>query len=174
MLLSFNFFNHLKNYFFTKTHIEMRKTASILLGLAVLLFIGCATADQKIPEMATDFCNCFTEMDRNMSSQTKDIMQKAANATDPETTMKSELEKLNDEDQAKVKEEMMTFGEMEDKNSKVGKCMADVETKYGSAKTFNEKKFLEKLIKELESKTGCNFTATLMKIGMRVKEKEGK
>ena len=150
----------------------MRKIAPFLLSLITLLFAGCETADQKIPQMATDFCNCFTEMEKNMSSKTKDIMEKAANATDPEMTMKDEMDKLSDDEKMSVSTEMMSMGQLQDRTSKVGSCMAAVEKKYDKAKTLDQKKFLEKLIKELESKTGCSFTATLMRIGMRMDDKK--
>ena len=84
----------------------MRKTVSIFLGFAVLLFVGCDTADKQIPEMATDFCNCFADLEKNLSSTTKGIWQKAANARDPQSTMRTELEKLSAEDKEKVKGEI--------------------------------------------------------------------
>src|SRR5215831_9558925 len=110
-------------------------------------------------------------MEKNMSSKTKEIMQKASNAADPEMTMKNEMDKLNEDEKMSVSSEMMTMGELQDRDSKIGRCMAAVEKKYNGAKTLDKKKFLEKLIKELESKTGCSFTATVMRMGMRINEK---
>jgi hypothetical protein len=111
-------------------------------------------------------------MEKNMSSKTKDILEKAANAVDPEATLKNEVEKLTPEDQMTVGTEMMTMGEMKDKTSKVGSCVNAVDEKYGNAKTYDKEKFMEKLVKELESKAGCNFTAIIMKMGMRLNEKK--
>ena len=149
----------------------MRKIVSILLGFAILPFAGCETADQKIPEIAAGYCNCFTDMEKNMSSQTKEILEKGANSADPEATMKDEVGKLTPEDQMKVGTEMMTMGEMKDKTSKVGRCVTAVDEKYGNAKTYDKEKFMQKLVKELESKPGCNFTAIIMKMAQRLTEK---
>jgi hypothetical protein len=142
----------------------MKSIALILSGLAALLLPGCDTADQKIPEIAADYCNCLAEMGNNMSSKTKIILEKVANAADPENTTKNELEKLRTEDQIKVSTEIITLGNMNDTNSKVGRCLQVIEEKYGEARTITMKKFREKLVKELKSKTGCEFAATLMKI----------
>jgi hypothetical protein len=148
----------------------MRKNLSVLAGFALLLLSGCRTADQKVPEIAANFCNCFSEMEKNMGSKSREVMQKAANAADPTTAIRDEMQKLSEEDQQTVSTEMAAFAEMDDKNSKVGRCIADVEKKYGKEKTFDQKKFLQKIINELESKTGCTVTATLMKIGLKAKE----
>jgi outer membrane murein-binding lipoprotein Lpp len=150
----------------------MRKNVFALLSLTLLMLAGCNSADQKIPEMASDFCNCFSGMQKNLSSKTKQIMQTAANSADPTRTIKDEVGKLDDEEKKTVGEEFASFGEIDNPDSKIGRCMADVEKKYGSAKTMNETKFLQKLIAELESKQGCDFTAALLKLGLKAKEKE--
>lgn len=139
-------------------------------GISVIVLAGCQSADNKVPQIAADFCACFTDMEKSMSAQTKDIMHKAAIATDPEASIEVEVEKLTDEEKMKVGTEMISLGEMQDKNSTVGRCMDNVAKKYDKARTFNEKKFLEKLIKELESKSGCGFTADLMQIGLKAKD----
>src|SRR5688572_950302 len=143
----------------------------LLAGLFALIATGCQSADKQVPEIASDFCACFTDMEKNMSTQTKDIMHKAAVSNDPENSMKGDVEALTDEEKMKVGTEMMSLGSMQDKDSEVGRCMEDVAKKYDKAKTFNEKKFMEKLIKELEGKSACRFTADLMRIGLKTQEK---
>ena len=136
-------------------------------GMIALVGLGCQSADKQVPEIAGDFCACFTEMEKGMSAKTKDIMHKAALSGNPETSMKEEIEKLSDEDKTAVGTEMMTLGSMQDKSSEVGTCMDNVAKKYDKAKTFNEKKFMQKLVTELESKQGCRFVADLMQIGLK-------
>lgn len=138
--------------------------------MATIGLAGCQSADNKIPQIAADFCACFTDMEKSMSSQTKSLMHKAAISPDPEKSIETEIGKLTEEEKMKVGTEMISLGEMQDKTSTVGRCMDDVAKKYDKARTFNEKKFLEKLVKELESKQGCGFTADLMQIGMKAKE----
>jgi hypothetical protein len=149
----------------------MRKTVSVFLGFAVLLFSSCETGDKKIPEIATDFCNCFYDLEKKLSTTTKGIWQKAANAANPKSTMKIEMDKLNAPDKEKVKREILLINESEDKDSEVGRCMEAIGEKYNNARRLDETEFYQKLIKELESKTGCKFTAAAMKLGMGLKQK---
>jgi type IV pilus biogenesis protein CpaD/CtpE len=148
----------------------MRRNLSVLLGLAVVLLAGCATADQKVPEIAADFCNCFSEIQSKMSAKTKDLILKAANSATPQATLSTELLSLPEEERFEISKELMVMADLGDETSSVGRCMKDVEKKYGDARTFNKKEFAEKVIKELESKQGCDFTAMLMKIGLKEKK----
>ncbi len=138
--------------------------------MAAIALAGCQTADNKVPQIAADFCACFTKMERDMSEQTKGIMHNAALSADPEATLKADVNKLSDEEKTKVGTEMISLGQMEDKSSEIGKCMDDVAKKYDKARTFNEKKFMQKLVKELDAKPGCRFTADLMQIGLKAKD----
>ena len=148
----------------------MKKNLSIVAGSALLLLTACQTADQKVPEISADFCNCFSDIEKNMSNQSKQIMEKAANTADPITTINSEMEKLSVEEQQAIRTEMTPIADMQNKNSLIGKCIADVEKKYGNTKTFDQKKLLQKIVTELESKKNCTVTAALMKIGLKAKE----
>lgn len=144
----------------------------IVLSFMSLIVASCSTADKKVPQIAEDFCNCFSKMEKEMSAESKRIFKTAANASDPEQVLQDELLKLEGETQTQVNEEFMAFGELEDENSEVGRCMKSVEKKYDNSYTFNESKFMDKVIKELENKLGCDFTASLLKVGKKVEEKE--
>lgn len=152
----------------------MKKTLYLALLTVVISSASCSTADQKVPQMAADFCNCFSKMERDLSESTKNIMAKAAEAADPEKSLQNAVLALNEEDQAAIAEEMEGFSEMEDENSEIGKCIKNVEKKYGNAYTFNQEKFAQKIIKELESKQGCDFTASLLKLGLRMEKNSKK
>jgi hypothetical protein len=149
----------------------MRKN---LIGLtfiaASVVLFSCKSADNRAPEIATDFCNCFTEIEQNFSADTKRIVSTAASAADPTKSLQDQVIALADEKKEQVGKEMESLGDMEDENSKIGKCMKDVEKKYKNVVTFNEGKTFNKIIAELEKKKGCDFTAALMKIGMRMKD----
>jgi hypothetical protein len=147
---------------------------SNLVGLTVitasLFLFSCKSADNRAPEIATDFCNCFTEIEQNFSAETKRIVSTAATASDPTKSLQDQIVALEDEKKGQVGKEMESLGDMENENSKIGKCMKDVEKKYKNVVTFNEEKTFNKIIAELEKKKGCDFTAALMKIGMRMKD----
>lgn len=150
----------------------MRK-ASFLFPLVLVVFaLSCKTADDRVPEIAADFCNCFNKLESDLSKQTVDLITTASYKSDPQAAMESELGKLADDDKMKVATEMMAIGKVQDETSDVGRCIKSVEKKYDNAYTFNEKKFGEKVIKELESKGSCNFTAAIMRLGLKMQEKE--
>lgn len=149
----------------------MRKVLFIL-PLVVLLLVGCTTADEKIPEIATDYCNCFSDVEKSLSSKTKEIMKIAVEAPDPEKVVEKEMEKLSEEERTKIGAEMSAIYSMGNKDSKVGKCVADVDKKYEKARTYNKEKFQDKLLKELESRPGCSFTAMMMKAVLSIKDEK--
>ena len=142
----------------------------IVAGSLFLLASSCKSADKNADKIAADFCNCFSDLEKNLSSDTKKIFTSAANAADPTTTMQKDLMALDPEKQQKVSEELQSLGDIEDANSSIGRCMKDVEKKYDNAYSMNEDKTVRKIVAELEKKSGCEFTASLMKVGLKVKK----
>lgn len=139
-----------------------------------IIVASCSSADNKVPQIAADFCDCFKKLETEMSVDSKKLFATAAEAADPEKALGEELVKLEEEVQEKVGTELMALGELEDESSELGSCMKKVEKKYGNQFTLDEKKFAGKIIKELESRPGCSFTASLMKLGLKVEENEKK
>ncbi|MBL7744046.1 MAG: hypothetical protein JNN00_11275 [Chitinophagaceae bacterium] len=152
----------------------MRKTTPLLIIAFVLFISSCKTADNQVPEIAADFCKCISVLEKDMSKATVDVISRAAEAADPEQAMEKAMEGMSEEDKMKVAMEMVGMSKLDDASSEVGRCMKDVEKKYDKSYTFNEKKFGEKIIKELESKNGCGLTAAIMKLGLKVESKEKK
>src|SRR5262245_1200476 len=126
----------------------MRKSLLFFPGFLLLLCGSCATADKKIPEMAIAFCNCFTQLEKNVSSTTKEIMSRASEAAQPETILDSTLEDLTTEEKQVVARDMEAMSELNKEDSEIRRCMTVVEKKYGNARTFDKKKFLVEMIKE--------------------------
>jgi hypothetical protein len=152
----------------------MKKNAFVWVAVIATFFMSsCGTADNKVPQIASDFCNCFTSMERDLSTGTKSIIAKAADAEDPEKSLTDAVMNLNEEEQTKIGTEMMSLGDMENESSEVGRCIKSVEKKYDNEYTLNQEKFAQKIVKELESKQGCSFTASLLKLGLKM-EKKGK
>ncbi|HEY6504138.1 MAG TPA: hypothetical protein VIZ28_09205 [Chitinophagaceae bacterium] len=150
----------------------MRKIVQLVPVAFVMLFSSCSSADNKVPQIAADFCNCFNKVEQDISASTVNVITKAANSVDPETALLDEVKNLDPEDQMKFEKEMEVISEVEDQKSELGRCIKDVEKKYGKAYTFNQKKFGEKIIRELESKSGCSLTAAIMKLGLKMDEKD--
>lgn len=143
-----------------------------LLVLVAVGFNSCNDADDKVPGIATDMCQCFSSTEKNLAPQTKEIFLKASNAADPKKVLIEEIAKLDEAAQLLVSNDLLVFSEIENPNSAIGKCMAAIKKKYGKANAFNETRFAKKIIKELESKRGCAFTSYIMKVGMTVEENE--
>ncbi len=125
-----------------------------------------------MPEIAADVCNCFVNIEKNLSKETKLVFANAAKADNPSEKLQEEMAKLSKEDQVKVLSEMTFFNGMEDEKSPVGQCIKNVEKKYGYTYTKDKKKLGEKLVKELESKSGCDFTASIWKLGLKLSDKK--
>jgi len=152
----------------------MKKFSYLVIVAVVISIASCSTADQKVPQMAADFCNCFSKMERDLSEVTKSIVAKASLAENPELSIQNAVLALNEEEQVAIAGEMESFSQMDDENSEVGSCIKNVEKKYDKAYTFNQDKFAQKVIKELESKQGCDFTASLLKLGLKMEKKSKK
>lgn len=150
----------------------MNRSISVISGFLLLLISGCSTADQKIPEIAAGYCNCLSGLEKNLSTKTKEIFMKALSSPDPEKAMASETEKLNEQEKLTVGTELMTIGSLGKEGSKEYKCIADIDKKYQNERTRDLQKFQEKLIKELESKPGCSFTAAIFKAGLKLRHEE--
>lgn len=134
--------------------------------------VSCHQADDKVPGIATDLCNCFSSTEKNLAPQTKEIFLKASNAADPKKVLQEEIAKLDEATQALVSNDLLVFAEIENPQSQMGKCIAAIKKKYGKANAFNETRFAKKIVKELESRQGCSFTSYIMKMGMTVEENE--
>jgi len=145
-----------------------RHSLAIVAGGLFLIAASCKSADNNADKIAKDFCNCFSDMEKNFSSDSKKIFIAAANAADPTASIQNDLMALEPEKQQKVAEELQGVGDIENPNSSVGRCMKDVEKKYDNAYSMNQSKTMKKIIEELD-KQGCDFTASLMKIGMKAK-----
>ena len=143
------------------------KLKPTLFVFAVLCIVACSTADNKVPQMATDFCNCFRTMEDSLSSEVKQLLTTASNASDPEKAMDEATEGMSEEKKLSIGMEMMSFQSVEDPNSAVSRCMKDIENKYKHDRTTDKEKFAKKLIAELEKKQGCEVTAAIMKLGYK-------
>ena len=149
----------------------MRVTISVAFAAILLVSIGaCKTADKKAPEIAADFGNCFKDIEKNLGEDVKKMVADAAMSADPEKFMEEAMLNIDEERALEIGKEMVMLGELEDANSKVGRCIKDVEAKYKNVYSFNQEKTANKIIAELEGKPGCGFTASLMKLGIRMKD----
>ena len=116
--------------------------------------------------LATDVCDCISDLENGLSSRAKKIVIKAGNSDEPEVTMKEEILKITDaEEQEKIGKEFQGF---EDTNME--ECMKKLQKKYPDVKN-PDKKTQKKILSAIED--NCSeFSAALMKIGFKTKEAE--
>ena len=145
----------------------------IAITVPALILLSCKSADNKADAIAADMCDCYKGLEAKLSKDTKKIFTDAANAADPAKSIQEAVMELGEENGQRIGQEMESLGEMEDENSETGSCMKGLEKKYDKTYSFNEEKTLQKIIKELEGKPGCNFTASLLKLGLKMKGKPG-
>jgi len=141
--------------------------------MVTLIVTSCKSADKNAGKIASDYCDCLRKLDKSMSSETKKIISNAANSDDPTKSIQSDVMGMDEEKQLQIGKEMVAVGDMEDEKSEIGSCIKRIEKKYDNAYTMNEEKFLKKLIKELEADPGCGLTASLLKLGLKMKDKPG-
>ena len=146
----------------------MRRYSTFLLTVYIIMLFSCNSADNKIPQIATDFCNCFNKIEKGISKSTVDIFINASNADNPQAALKEEMGKLSPENFARVNAEMTALSHADDEHSELGGCIKEVEKRYGKTYTTNQEKFGEKIIKELESRNGCTLTTAIMKLGLKM------
>jgi hypothetical protein len=149
----------------------MRRT-SLFTGILIAGLYSCNQADNKVPGIATDLCQCFSSIEKNSSPQTKEIFLKASNASDPKKILQEEISLLDENAQVIVRKDLLIFSEIDKPASSIGKCIGAIKKKYGKANAFNETKFTQKIVEELQSKAGCSFTASVMKMGMTVEDND--
>lgn len=146
---------------------------TVAIPAILLLLVSCKSADKNADAIAADMCNCFKSLETNLSNDAKNVVKNAANAADPVKSLKDDVMALGEEKGQQVGVEMQSLGDMENESSETGRCIKDVEKKYKNAYTMNEEKTLQKIIKELEGNPGCSFTASLLKLGLKMKGKSG-
>ncbi len=154
-------------FFFSTKMIAMRKLVTPVCLILLVGIIACNTAENKVPQMADDFCGCFRTLEDSLSAEAKQLLTKASTASDPDTAMSNAMLGMSDEKKVSLGMEMMSFQSVQDPNSPISKCMKEIEKKYKSERTTDKKKFGAKLIRELESKKGCEVTTAIMKLGFK-------
>ncbi len=134
--------------------------------MAIVLLISCKSSDSKIEAMSNRTCDCLGTVTSSMSEDTKTLMVKAASEADPETGIKNALEALPNDKKMAVATDLMKLAQLQDPSSEVGKCMKKADDDYKVMET-EKKEVMEKVIKLMESKKGCEISAAIAKMGLK-------
>jgi len=143
---------------------------NVIVFFATVLIFSCANmAEDKVPEIADDYCKCFSAKEKALSKKTKKFVALIAEGERDEQVIADERAKLSEEELADFTE---FFTSLQDKNSKVTKCIAKVDKKLEKLRTKDKDKFLDKLVDEMESRQNCKMAAYVFKMGQEELKKK--
>jgi hypothetical protein len=130
--------------------------------MALLLLAGCSSADSKIPAIATDMCDCFEEMKKNMSPAAITVFEKVKISAAPQKTLQEEIRKLSPDDAKGVAAQMTAIGKP---SSGIAACMQAIDKKYGNETTADKNALLKKVMTEMATRQNCTVGAAIINIG---------
>lgn len=141
----------------------MKRNLLLTISLAFMI-ASCSSVDKKVPEIATEICNCFSPLDKQMSPDLKAILIKAGEADKPKEVFDDLIVALPDGKRDTILKEMQTLIVVGDPGSEVNQCMNDFKNRYSSGKTKDRDKFYTNLFNELKAKPGCELSRAMFKI----------
>ena len=147
------------------------KRSLTAIGITVSLFIGsCKSADRNDDgQMAIEYCKCFDKLVSRLSEDTKKMVIDAGKASDPRKFLLEYKNSLSDEKYRLVDQEMGSMRVTGTNNPDVLRCLDKVQVKYSGQYNMNEESTLQKIIRVLEKKQACLFTASMLKMGLKNK-----
>ena len=145
----------------------MKIKSVLIIAVASLLIYACKSADSQVPAMSTDMCNCFKTLEDSMAPEVKAIFEEVAKSEDPQSKLMEGMKKLSPEMAKELGQQLSSVG---NSSSPVGVCMKELEKKYDKLYTKDKDAVMEKIVKELSSKDGCNVSAALLSIGIKAKK----
>lgn len=139
--------------------------STLCLGLA-----ACNTAnDSDYEAIASDLCDCFNESTVGLSDETKNALVAAdKNGGDILTAVTDHF--MENPDLAVSDGAIITKAGEELEST----CLVELETKYDNVySTENEQEIQKKLLEALAKKKGCEFTHSIMSLGLQMQNAGG-
>jgi hypothetical protein len=138
----------------------------LITSLCFLVFLAACSsgsADKKVPELANEMCDCFTNFQKDLSPEAMDLLKKVATSASPQADLSAGIGKLKPEDAVAFSKKFASIGE---KGSDVFACMEAFDKKHGKETTKDKKGLTEKLLKEMQTNTNCPVGATVVNLGL--------
>lgn len=135
-------------------------SATILL---ILLSSCSGSADKKVPELANEMCDCFTNFQKSLSADGVALLKAVSVAADPQGEMTAGMGKLKPEDGIDFAKKIQSLG---DKTSQVYACMEAFDKKHGKETTKNKTTLTENLLKEMQAKGDCPVGAAITNLSL--------
>lgn len=143
----------------------MKKIVFPLAGIVLLL----TSCDDNTKNVAEGMCDCYGKSDVKFSAASKKVLGKLVNSADPMKTYQAEIEKLDEEDQVKVGEEMQQASLLSE-DADVKACVNKIDEKY-KVRGKDEKTALKKVVEHMKTKGGnCEAWAGLINLGLQAQD----
>ena len=133
---------------------------------AIFILASCNDNTEKV---ADGMCDCYGKSSLKFSPDTKRILGKLSNSSNPKKTYTKEIEKLEEDEKLSVTEEIQQAAALSE-DEELRACVDAVDKKY-KVSGKDEKSALEKVVKHMESKGGsCKAWAGLIKLGLQAQD----
>lgn len=133
--------------------------------LSVTLFLtSCSgSADNKVPQLAGEMCDCFTNFQKELSPEVMDLLKKVSTSATPQADLQAGIGKLKPEDAVQFSQKFTSIGT---KGTEVFNCMEAFDKKHAKETTKDKKGLSEKLLKEMQGNTNCPVGAAVVNLGV--------
>ena len=139
-----------------------------LILLSSIVFTSCQDIadEQDYVNASNDMCDCVNKSTNMVSDEVKSAMIEGIKSGKSMEEVMESIAKENSEQLLKDASILMEAG------PKIEKCMKSLEKKYENIYSKeSETEILNKLIKALEKNKSCEWTYSLMKLGMQAEKK---
>ncbi len=138
----------------------------LIISIGIVLFLSaCSTgsADKKVPELAAEMCDCFTNFQKDLSPDAMALLKKVATSASPQTELTTGIGKLKTEDALVFSQKFSAIGT---KGSEVFNCLQTFDKKHEKETTKDKKGLTEKMLKEMQTNTNCPVGATVINLSL--------
>lgn len=144
----------------------MKVNSVFVAGVIAVILLSCASgsADKKVPELANEMCDCFSNFQKDISPAVIALLKKVSFSATPRQEIQSGLAKLKPEEAEIFIEK---FKQISDKNSDVFKCMQEFDKRHEKETTKSKKALTQKMLKEMQENTNCPVGAAVVNIGLQ-------
>jgi hypothetical protein len=141
----------------------MKYLTIVIIPICVLMSCSSGSADKKVPELANEMCDCFTNFQKSISPDAVKLMKTVSVAANPQTELATGISKLSGEDAASFAEKLKSIGT---KGSEVYACMEAFDKKHGKETTKDKTALTEKLLQEMQGDANCPIGAAIVNLSL--------
>ncbi len=134
-----------------------------LLFLVLLSACSSGSADKKVPELANEMCDCFTNFQKELSPDAITLLKKVSSSANPQADLTAGLGTLKPEDAASFAQKFSSIGT---KGTTVFDCLETFDKKHSKETTKDKKGLTEKMLKEMQGATNCPVGAAVVNLGI--------